>query len=665
MRRTFRVLRHSLCHAVFTLGRAARHGRLARYCVLCGGLLILLCSHEPGARAQSQSTSPNNIATRSLVQPQAVPGNTLITFSEFPDGSTISDQYASSGVLFGPNTFITDDASNPTSPVLSGSPQFFGPITVTFVNPTDSTKPATATNITFDSGYFDTVGSTTITYFDINGATISSVVNSQLGIQTFSAPNGIHGFTIAATGNEPAGFALDNLSFQIQAQSIQAQNVTPGLNLKPETTDVGTDAAKTLHLTLGGTFQIALGFKQSDGSVQALSSTFTLGSASLTGMPDSNALFASNTVTQYTTQVNNAAVFQATHLGTQPLTITPSNNAAPPLTVTLSVEAPNALGSSHPEFDPALYTLGDDTGIPPQMIKGQIVTEANFNPMTWRYEPFNAEVGDFFISTGPSDARAATSPYSTLRLATLGDSTDPGCGNKYDYPTHVDSRIPDPNCVGLALGATFSLQVMTDIAGTRIPFVIPQRDANTGTLITDSNGNVLTRSLQATDIYVSARDVFLYNDGRWHWSPTAKQGAVNALTKGSTDFTAQLSLAASYGLLQVTYVKALGKNWAGNTGSCGATNPLDPDNLFDTGCNLSNGGGSLGIGTRITEVNFASNGAAGDPNPAVIDEPTLEIYFSQAYQLYNAKKKGYGTAVVTNSKSYEPTPSGTIFQGAQ
>jgi hypothetical protein len=96
------------------------------------------------------------------------------------------------------------------------------------------------------------------------------------------------------------------------------------------------------------------------------------------------------------------------------------------------------------------------------------------------------------------------------------------------------------------------------------------------------------------------------------------------------------------------------------------TNAPRPDNLFDTDCNLSNGGGSLGIGTRITEANFATNASAGDPNPAVSDEPTLEIYFSQAYQLYNKGKKGYGSAVVANSKSYEPTPNGTIFvQGAQ
>lgn len=664
MRQTYLIMCHSMRQVLASLQRTKQLARPTRYCVIASGLIALSLACQISMHAQSQSTSPNNTATRALVQPQATPGNTLITFSEFPDGTTISNQYANLGVLFSPNTFITDDAANPTSPVLSGSPLFFGPITVTFVNPTDSTKPATATNVTFDAGYFDTVGSTTVTYFDINGATISSVVNSQLGIQTFSAPSGIHGFTIAATGNEPAGFAIDNVSFQIQGQSVQAQNVTPGLNLNPETADVGTDAAKTLHLTLGGTYQIALGVKQNDGSVQAFPAAFSLGSASLSGDPDANVLFAGNAVMQYTNQVNNSAVFQATHVGTQPLTITPNNNAAPPLTVTLSVEAPTALGTSHPEFDDALYTLGDSSGIPPQMIKGQIAQEANFNPMTWRYEPFNGKVGDFAMSTKPKDLRTSA-PYNGLSLPTIGDSSDPGCGNKYDYSTHVDSRIPDPNCVGLPQGGNFSSQVMTDIAGTTIPFVIAERDPSTGALIT-ANGQVVTRPFQATDIYVSARDIVLYGNSRWNYTIKQNKGNVNALTSGATDFSAQLSLAASYGLLQVTYVTALSERWAGNTGSCGPTSPIDPDNLFDTSCNLMNGGGSLGIGTRITEANFATNQAAGDPNPAVSDEPTLETYFAQAYQLYNSGFNGYGTGVIAHSKSFEPTPSGTIFaQGAQ
>ncbi len=392
-----------------------------------------------------------------VVQAQAAPGATLITFSEFPVGTPISTQYASSGVAFsGSSPFITTDSDNPTSPVLSGTPRFFGSITATFVKPNDPSQPAIADNVSFDAGYFNAVGSTTVTYFDVNGATIATVVNTQLAIEHITAPNAIHGFTIAITGTEPFGFAIDNLAFQVEVPTIQAQNVTPSLSLNPETGEVGTAAAQTARFPLGSTFQIKLQLKQPDGTFQDVPSTFSLGSAQLTGNLDANALFPGEAVFQYTDQVNNAGVFQAVHLGTQELTITPNDTRKPPVKLTISVEMPASLGSTQSQVDALLYPLADATGVPPQMIKGQIAQEANFNPMAWRYEPLNGEVGDFAVSFRPKDLRTQV-PYSSLRLPTIGDSLDPGnCGNKYDYTTHVDSRIPDPKCPGLAQGATFS-----------------------------------------------------------------------------------------------------------------------------------------------------------------------------------------------------------------
>lgn len=400
---------------------------------------------------------------------------------------------------------------------------------------------------------------------------------------------------------------------------------------------------------------------QADGTFQSVPSTFTLNAASLSGTLDSKVLFPNAAAIQYMNQVNNAAVFQAVHLGNQQLTITPDDSPQQPVTITLSVEEPESLGSSHSEFDSALYSLADSTGVPPQMIKGQIATEANFNPMTWRYEPFNANSGDFAISNNPDNLRTQI-PYSDLRLPTIGDSINPGnCGADYDYAKHVNSRIVDTKCPGLAQGAHFSQQVMTDIAQSTIPVVIPQRDSQSGKIMKDQNGNRLTRQLTGSDLYVSARDIYEFNNSVWHWSKFAKPGAVIDLTSGSVAFTAQLSLAASYGLLQVTYVKALKEQWSGNTASCGPVNQLDPDNLFDTTCNLDNGGGSLGIGTRITEKHFARKTVAGSRSPSANDEASLEALFSNAYQLYDKAKSGYGDEVISNGQNYEPNPTGTIF----
>jgi hypothetical protein len=147
-----------------------------------------------------------------------------ITFSEFPLGTSISTQYSPQGVRFtgsGNGPFISGDSSNPTAPVLSGDPQFTGSITATFVAPANPANRATAKNVSFDAGFFDDVGTTTVSWFDINSNPLGSQTNSTTGIERFTIPGNIGGFTIAISTNEPAGFAIDNLTFEINAQQVE------------------------------------------------------------------------------------------------------------------------------------------------------------------------------------------------------------------------------------------------------------------------------------------------------------------------------------------------------------------------------------------------------------------------------------------------------------
>lgn len=147
-----------------------------------------------------------------------------LTFSEFPVGTPITNQYAGLGVTFsssGGSPFITNDSANPTSPVLSGTPQFTGSITATFVSPSSPSNRATAMNVSFDAGFFDSVGSTSVTWFDINSNPLGSQNNSTTGIQRFTLPGSIGGFTMAINGSEPAGFAIDNLTFEVNAQTVE------------------------------------------------------------------------------------------------------------------------------------------------------------------------------------------------------------------------------------------------------------------------------------------------------------------------------------------------------------------------------------------------------------------------------------------------------------
>lgn len=109
-----------------------------------------------------------------------------------------------------PATFIVGDGANPTSPVLSGTPTFNGPIAVLF-----STAVAA---VGLDGGFFNAIGGTSIEAFAADGSSLGIVTNTQLGIEFFgladsTGANVIKGISFYITGNEPAGFGIDNLTF--------------------------------------------------------------------------------------------------------------------------------------------------------------------------------------------------------------------------------------------------------------------------------------------------------------------------------------------------------------------------------------------------------------------------------------------------------------------
>jgi hypothetical protein len=139
----------------------------------------------------------------------------VITFSEFPEETSITTQYENKGIIFGGSgAFITSDGSNSTSPVLSGSPLFEGSITGQFVVP-GSTTPATVNEFALDAGYFNDLHSTKLTWYDASGHVIGSETDSQIGIQHFDIVSNIPiaSWTMSEVAQEDAGFAIDNVSF--------------------------------------------------------------------------------------------------------------------------------------------------------------------------------------------------------------------------------------------------------------------------------------------------------------------------------------------------------------------------------------------------------------------------------------------------------------------
>lgn len=109
-----------------------------------------------------------------------------------------------------PDTRIVSDGANPTSPVLSGTPTFNGPIAILF-----STLQA---GVGLDGGFFNAIGGTAITAFDKDGNSLGTVKNEALGIEflglvTADGTEQIAGLLFSLVGAEPAGFGIDNVRF--------------------------------------------------------------------------------------------------------------------------------------------------------------------------------------------------------------------------------------------------------------------------------------------------------------------------------------------------------------------------------------------------------------------------------------------------------------------
>ena len=167
-----------------------------------------------GGRPSTSPSAGAAHAIRAAANPaDAAQGDTVITFSEFPVGTAITNQYQPQGIIFGGDSpFITDDGSNWTSPVLSGTPLFTGEITGEFVAPDG--QPVTVGHFSLDVGYIDDPGSVAVTAFDASGHVLDTVTADQTGIVPVTVQaSGIASFSVAEVAEEDAGFAIDNVAF--------------------------------------------------------------------------------------------------------------------------------------------------------------------------------------------------------------------------------------------------------------------------------------------------------------------------------------------------------------------------------------------------------------------------------------------------------------------
>lgn len=121
-----------------------------------------------------------------------------------------------------------DSAPGATAPILSGVPTYNGPVSVHFSKP--------VAGVGLKGGYFDALAGTTIEAFNASGQSLGSLTNSTLafefyGLADSTGQNVISGISFYITGNEPAGFAIDNLTFGAAAEVVIPSVPEPGLPL--------------------------------------------------------------------------------------------------------------------------------------------------------------------------------------------------------------------------------------------------------------------------------------------------------------------------------------------------------------------------------------------------------------------------------------------------
>ena len=151
-----------------------------------------------------------------------------ITFSEsiYAIGS-IDPVYTFSDVLKGRDfkVFaigqIVNDSCSPTTPVIAANASYSGPVTLRFSD--------TVSSISLDAGCFDEARSTRVSIFGLNGYRIETTVNKAGDdqYQNFSfdyGENVIKKVIIRPIGNEPAGFAVDNVTVAIRPEHRTVAN---------------------------------------------------------------------------------------------------------------------------------------------------------------------------------------------------------------------------------------------------------------------------------------------------------------------------------------------------------------------------------------------------------------------------------------------------------
>ena len=148
--------------------------------------------------------------------------------------------------------------------------------------------------------------------------------------------------------------------------------------------------------------------------------------------------------------------------------------------------------------------------------------------------------------------------------------------------------------------------------------------------------------IQPTDQYVTARTIIEENDRKemkQNWSAESPgKAALFEEHPELWEFTGQTSLAARYGIFQMTYVTAIDTmNWQGD-----ASGRRNPSRLFDTNGNHDRNAGSIGVATSYLVMLFREGNAMIDQlDPSIETPPHLQRAWENMLKSYNLNKTDY------------------------
>jgi hypothetical protein len=404
-----------------------------------------------------------------------------------------------------------------------------------------------------------------------------------------------------------------------QELKLEARNLS---NLGVLETKALTVQGAAARIPLGATFSLRLTNPGTlpNGVIAEWSRSDNAPAAGIVG----NALFVNHTIVEYDESGPPSEVkhFFAAHLGREKITMTPKDPKLPARSVTVDVYAPQTLGDAPHEItdginrydlDAEIVKWSHARGVPPQAVKAIMYNEASpaFNVKTWRYEPLSTDWEEF----SPNGAnKRGLARFASFRM---------------EYDTTHDR--------GLALIDSEDVH----------PRSIFYRDRSTRAPISDG------------DRMVSAYLLYQNNDWWQNWLKyvsAAKRAVILQDPQAALDWSAQTTLAASYGLMQVLYEESYTYGWAGIAGV------RRPYYLFDMPANVPDGG-SIQTGTAVLAAKFTMANASVD----FVNSDEFDVALQRALSCYNscnlkrAPITAYGRKAFGNIGRCMPSADVSIF----